>query len=367
MKKSNKLMPLLLIIALILQIISPISTLAESSMGIRSFPAFPENTKPIDASNFMNATGSTVLHSNHLIDFTGPGRHSAQLWSKQRINLNDPFSLDFYVYLGDASKENIADGIALTFRNGPDNYVGEAGIGMGSYGKDLGKAHVLEFDTYYNPGEDKFNRADGELTNWQTFRGNHVGHVAIRTTNPGGTVNPHEIIYWGNEANPLANGKWNKITYKWNPRGNSGKGLIEITFGEQKIQKDYDIRKDVANPSDVVWGLTSSTAGYETNQGIFFNNVHFGYGVELTKIDSVNGKKLQGAVFELRDKDNNIVADNVITDDSGKLIVEKLTPGSYKFYEKKAPEGYALLEKPIDFIIQEGDTERVKVEAKNDK
>ena len=370
MKYSNKLMPLLLIVALIFQIISPISTLAaEGSMGIRSFPAFPENTKPIDISNSMNATGSTVLHSNHLVDFTGPdGRRSAQIWSKQRINLNDPFSLEFYVYLGDASKEDIADGIALTFRNGPDNYVGNQGIGIGSYGKNLGKAHVLEFDTYYNGGQDKeLNQSDGELTNWTTSRNNHVGHVAIRTTNPNGTVNPHQILYWGNKENPLANGKWNKITYKWDPHGNNDKGLIKVSYAGKEFNKNYDIRKDLANPNDVVWGLTSSTGVYQTNQGVFFSKAHFGYGVELTKVDSENGEKLQGAIFELRDMDNNIVADKVVTDASGHLIVKNLVPGSYKFYEKQAPEGYALSEEPVSFSVKEEDTERAKVEVKNKK
>ncbi|MEB7792220.1 MSCRAMM family protein, partial [Enterococcus faecalis] len=47
-------------------------------------------------------------------------------------------------------------------------------------------------------------------------------------------------------------------------------------------------------------------------------------GVVLTKTDKKTGEALQGAVFELQDKDGKVLQSGLTTDASGKLALEGL-------------------------------------------
>lgn len=88
-------------------------------------------------------------------------------------------------------------------------------------------------------------------------------------------------------------------------------------------------------------------------------------GVVLTKTDSVSRAVLQGAVFELQDKDGKVLQSGLTTDESGKLAVDDLTPGDYQFVETQAPTGYDLDATPVTFKIEKGQTEAVQVSLEN--
>ncbi|UOQ86863.1 SpaA isopeptide-forming pilin-related protein [Gracilibacillus salinarum] len=89
-------------------------------------------------------------------------------------------------------------------------------------------------------------------------------------------------------------------------------------------------------------------------------------GVELTKLDRENKDNvLQGATFMLQDEEGNIVAQDLTTDQDGKLIVDGLKPGVYSFIETKAPQGYLLDESPITFTVERGQSTRTEVKAYN--
>lgn len=81
--------------------------------------------------------------------------------------------------------------------------------------------------------------------------------------------------------------------------------------------------------------------------------------VELTKTDEYDGTPLEGAEFELRDADGNVVVisgepqSGLKTGADGKLTVNGLVGGSYQFVETKAPEHYILDPTPIEFDIEE--------------
>ena len=63
-------------------------------------------------------------------------------------------------------------------------------------------------------------------------------------------------------------------------------------------------------------------------------------GVQITKVDADEpSKKLSGAVFELRDKQNNIVKQGA-TNEKGELIFAPLAVGEYILREITAPNGY---------------------------
>ncbi|MDC6158134.1 SpaA isopeptide-forming pilin-related protein [Bacillus albus] len=88
--------------------------------------------------------------------------------------------------------------------------------------------------------------------------------------------------------------------------------------------------------------------------------------VELTKIDDIDtDTKLSNAVFNLLDTDGEIVKEGLKTNAEGKIVVENLRPGTYKFIETAAPEHYDLNKKPIEFTIKKSQTETLHVTAKN--
>ncbi|EGO7986491.1 collagen binding domain-containing protein, partial [Enterococcus faecalis] len=88
-------------------------------------------------------------------------------------------------------------------------------------------------------------------------------------------------------------------------------------------------------------------------------------GVVLSKTDAKTGEALQGAVFELKDKNGKVLQSGLKTDISGKLAVEGLEPGDYQFVETQAPTGYDLDQTSVKFAIEKGQTEAVQVSMTN--
>ena len=87
----------------------------------------------------------------------------------------------------------------------------------------------------------------------------------------------------------------------------------------------------------------------------------------LKKIDKVNGKTLDGAIFELYKKDGKKVnvkktnagyevdpnsKDELITKNNGLLNITNLADGEYTIKEVKAPEGYKQADIKIDFAVK---------------
>lgn len=87
----------------------------------------------------------------------------------------------------------------------------------------------------------------------------------------------------------------------------------------------------------------------------------------LKKIDKVNGKTLDGAVFELYKKDGKKInvkktnagyevdpngKDELITKNNGLLNITNLADGEYTIKEVKAPEGYKQADIKIDFAVK---------------
>ncbi|WP_177304811.1 DUF7507 domain-containing protein [Salisediminibacterium selenitireducens] len=72
--------------------------------------------------------------------------------------------------------------------------------------------------------------------------------------------------------------------------------------------------------------------------------------VALTKVNE-EGDRLEGAVFELRNEDGEVISSAHSTDENGQVFIYGLSDGEYSFVETKAPEGYILDETPIVFTV----------------
>ncbi len=81
--------------------------------------------------------------------------------------------------------------------------------------------------------------------------------------------------------------------------------------------------------------------------------------IKVTKLDSENNScksqgeaSLSGAIFEIKDKNNNIV-DTLTIDDDCNAISKDLPYGNYNIYEKKSGKGYYINEQNFNIFIKE--------------
>lgn len=73
----------------------------------------------------------------------------------------------------------------------------------------------------------------------------------------------------------------------------------------------------------------------------------------LTKTDEKTGKALSGAAFELQNAQGKVLETELITDKSGKLLIENQSPGSYQLVETEAPTGYVKDATPVKFTVKD--------------
>ncbi|PGZ10891.1 cell wall anchor protein, partial [Bacillus cereus] len=83
--------------------------------------------------------------------------------------------------------------------------------------------------------------------------------------------------------------------------------------------------------------------------------------VAIHKIDAEDpNKELTGAEFEVRNSEDKVVA-VLKTGEKGFSAPQTLKPGTYKIYEKVAPEGYQKLTSPVEVTLQAGETKTIEI------
>ncbi|PHG12518.1 collagen-binding protein [Bacillus toyonensis] len=88
-------------------------------------------------------------------------------------------------------------------------------------------------------------------------------------------------------------------------------------------------------------------------------------GVELSKVDDVDGTTLEGAVFKIVDMNGTVIHKDLVTNQQGKISVSDLRPGDYQFIETTAPKHYDLNKEPIPFTITKSQAHPISVTATN--
>ncbi|PRT39072.1 SpaA isopeptide-forming pilin-related protein [Bacillus wiedmannii] len=156
------------------------------------------------------------------------------------------------------------------------------------------------------------------------------------------------------------NGKVLKTDLKTN---SEGKIIVEnlrpgtYQFVETTAPKHYDLDK-----KPIVVTVEKSQKDIAT---VTMKNSLTKGGVELTKVDDVDGTTLEDAVFNIVDMNGTVIRKNLTTNSQGKISVSNLRPGDYQFIETKAPKHYDLNKEPIPFTIEKGQAEPISVTAKN--
>ncbi|WP_322899035.1 MSCRAMM family protein [Enterococcus faecalis] len=89
-------------------------------------------------------------------------------------------------------------------------------------------------------------------------------------------------------------------------------------------------------------------------------------GVILEKIDAATAEVLQGAIFKLvNKKTQQVVQENLRTNQSGQIRLAGLEPGLYELIETRAPTGYKLDATPVPFEIKTGQTQTIRLKKEN--
>ena len=147
---------------------------------------------------------------------------------------------------------------------------------------------------------------------------------------------------------------------------NKGKPVV-ITYTAKLNENAFLGEKGNANTANVLF--SSNPYVKDKVNHTWDSMTHaFTFGLDLTKVND-NGDKLAGAEFQVKqngeaikvkkladgsyvvDKDGKDTVTTVKSNDEGKIIVKGLDAGDYKLVETKAPNGYNLLGKDIDFTI----------------
>lgn len=134
--------------------------------------------------------------------------------------------------------------------------------------------------------------------------------------------------------------------------------LVELNAPEGHVLNTQVIRFDIPESSEEEEYVLSLE-----------DVINYKGSVQLLKTD-VDGRPLNGVVFQLLDELGQVVLDNLMSDELGLVLVDELAPGVYQFVEISSVGGNLVNSTPVVFTIAasfEGEPETVNVTTLNGK
>lgn len=118
----------------------------------------------------------------------------------------------------------------------------------------------------------------------------------------------------------------------------------EYTIVETKAPNGY-----IINTNPLHFTIAGQGEGKPETQ-ILDTIINYQGSASLVKKDE-NGDLLAGAIFKVVDQDGATIRENLETNEEGRISVTDLAPGTYKFVEVSAPQGYLVNTTPVEFTI----------------
>lgn len=171
------------------------------------------------------------------------GGQSGSVWSKNKVTLEENFTVEAEIYLG--TNNSGADGIAFVLQPNSSS-LGISGGGLGYL--TINPSLAIEFDTYYNSGRDP-SASD---------------HIDI---NIDGSSSHSQVIAAISDYE-LEDGQWHTVLIQWD----ATRGTLALTYDGTLL---FDVLIDAVatvfsgNPN-VYWGFTAATGGAMNEQRVKF-------------------------------------------------------------------------------------------------
>lgn len=128
------------------------------------------------------------------------------------------------------------------------------------------------------------------------------------------------------------------------------------------LEPDTYVVTEVEAPDGYMMDAPSQTVKVNANdtQTLTFYDTPIG-GLIITKVDEANGKRLEGAKFEIR-KQNGEIIGTYTTNQQGNIELTELDSGWYEVVELKAPSGYLLDTNPHRVEVKDGEQAKLEIE-----
>ncbi|MCM3715640.1 SpaA isopeptide-forming pilin-related protein [Alkalihalobacillus oceani] len=241
--------------------------------------------------------------------------------------------------------------------------------------RDLDRAYLLEYQSYISA------KHEDSVTNTAVLSGEHITieetesneTIIVRFTDGSGTgsgvTGSLEVTKVAAETDkPLAGARFTlydssgTIAIRTLETGADGKVKFE------NLLYDEYLLKEAKAPEGYVVGITDTLlVAIDGDNAVKVENRKLKRAVQLEKLDQDTRETLEGAVFELQQKQGNefVTLEQLTTDEDGVLLRHDLEPGEYQFVEAIPPFGYELDQTPIPFTITHNQVELIKLQMEN--
>lgn len=129
---------------------------------------------------------------------------------------------------------------------------------------------------------------------------------------------------------------------------------------------EYEIKEVKAPNGYYIDKESTNVVISDSNLNVSSTITNSKYEVRVRKVDRETGKVVSGAVLNIINSNNEIVDTVTTTDDYVSVDTSKLSEGTYKIVEIKAPDGYVINEEEKEFTLDRNHTS-ISVDFEDDK